>query len=130
MAEKHFEPLDALLQAYEARLKPLETLEERWRRYPDPAVEARQLEMYQRFIEAAQALDQQIKRTSSLHPEPQKETLETEKETHTNEGEQMENFGRENQESEKESLSWGMEIQDIMEPKLISNTSIPEVEED
>ena len=95
LAEKHFEPLDALLQAYEARLKPLETLEERWRKYPDPAVEARQLEIYQRLIEATQALDQQIKRTSSLHTEPQKEELETEKETHTKEGEQMESLGKE-----------------------------------
>ena len=46
LAEKHFEPLDAMLQAYEARLKPLETLEERCRKYPDPIVEERQLEIY------------------------------------------------------------------------------------
>ena len=60
LADKHFEPLDALLQAYEASLKPLETLEERWRKYPNPAVEARQLEMYQRLVEAVQALDQRM----------------------------------------------------------------------
>lgn len=41
LVEKHFETLDALLQAYEARLKPLETLEERWKNYLDPAIEAR-----------------------------------------------------------------------------------------
>ena len=56
LEEKHFKPLDALLKAYEERLKPLETLEERWRKYPDPAVEARQLEIYQRLMEVAQAL--------------------------------------------------------------------------
>lgn len=54
LADKHFEPLDALLQAYEARLKPSETLEERWRKYPDPTVEARQLELYRRLVEATQ----------------------------------------------------------------------------
>ena len=130
LAEKHFEPLDALLQAYKARLKPLEMLEERWRKYPDPAVEARQLEIYQRLIEAAQALDQQIKQTSSLHTEPQRETTETRKETHIKEGKKEENLGNKNQESREEgSLSRGIEIQDIMEPKLISNTSIPEVDE-
>ena len=31
LAEKKFETLDKMLQAYEARLKPLETLEERYR---------------------------------------------------------------------------------------------------
>ena len=64
LAEKHFEPLDAILQAFEARLKPLENLqerwrrypdlEERWRRYPDLVQEARQLEFYRKIV--AQAL--------------------------------------------------------------------------
>lgn len=45
MAEKHMETLDALLQAYEARLKPLKTLEERWRLYLDPQIEARRLDL-------------------------------------------------------------------------------------
>ena len=54
LVEKHFETLDAMLQAYEMRLKPLETLEERCRKYPNPlVVEARQLEIYQRLIEVA-----------------------------------------------------------------------------
>ena len=73
LAEKNYEPLDALLQAYEARLKPLETLEERWKHYPDPAVETRQLEMFKRLTEAAQALEQQLKittcpRNTETHP--------------------------------------------------------------
>ena len=41
LAKKIFEPLDALLQAHKARLKPHENLEERWKRYLDLAVEAR-----------------------------------------------------------------------------------------
>ena len=51
MVENHMETLDALLQAYKARLKPLETLEERWRQYPNPELETRRLEMYKRLIE-------------------------------------------------------------------------------
>ena len=42
MADKHHETLDAMLQAYEARLKPLETLEERWRQYPDPQIQSKE----------------------------------------------------------------------------------------
>ena len=64
LAKKHFEPLDAMLQAYEARLKPLETLEERYIKYLDPIVENRQLEIYLRLIEVAQALDQLIKKNT------------------------------------------------------------------
>ena len=61
LVDKNFEPLDALLQAYEARLKPLETLEERWKNYPDPAQEARQLEIFKRLTEATQALERRDK---------------------------------------------------------------------
>ena len=41
LADKIHEPLDALLKVYEARLKPLETMEDRWRNYPDVALESR-----------------------------------------------------------------------------------------
>ena len=44
------------MKAYEARLKANETIEQRWRRYPDPVNEERQLEMYRRLMEATQAL--------------------------------------------------------------------------
>ena len=33
LADKHMETLEALLKAYDARLKSTETLEQRWRRY-------------------------------------------------------------------------------------------------
>lgn len=65
LADKHFEPLKGLLQAYEARLKPLENLEERWRKYPDPVQEARQLEIYKRLIQATQALTDQLKQNEN-----------------------------------------------------------------
>ena len=45
LVDKIHEPLDALLKAYEERLKPLETMEDRWRNYP-AALESRQLEIY------------------------------------------------------------------------------------
>ena len=69
MAEKHHETLDALLQAYEARLKPLETLEERWRLYPDPQIETRRLDLYKRLIETTQALMEQNKPTQPTEKE-------------------------------------------------------------
>ena len=46
LVDKIHEPLDALLKAYEAsRLKPLETMEDRWRNYLDAAIESRQLKI-------------------------------------------------------------------------------------
>ena len=62
LADKHMETLEALLKAYDARLKSSETLEQRWRRYPDSEEEARQLEIYRRLIQAIQALDEKIAR--------------------------------------------------------------------
>ena len=56
------ETLEALLKAYDARLKSSETLEQRWRKYPDPEEETRQLEIYRRLIQAIQALDEKIAR--------------------------------------------------------------------
>ena len=67
LAEKRFETLDGMLQAYEARLKPLETLEERYRSYQDPIIESRQLEIYQKLIKAMQTLDQMINKTTRNH---------------------------------------------------------------
>ena len=69
MAEKHHETLDAMLQAYKARLKPLETLEERWRHYSDPQIEARRLDLYKRLVETTQALMEQNKRMQPLEKE-------------------------------------------------------------
>ena len=45
-----------MLDAYEARLKPKETLEERYRAYPDPILEMKRLEIFQKMIEGTQAL--------------------------------------------------------------------------
>ena len=49
------EPLKALLDAYEARLKPNQTLEERYRAYPDPPLEQKRLEVFQKLFEVTQA---------------------------------------------------------------------------
>ena len=57
LVDKIHEPLDALLKAYEARLKPLETMEDRWRNYLDAAIESRQLELYKRLVETLQAIE-------------------------------------------------------------------------
>ena len=102
----------------------METLEERYRNYPDLAMEARQLEIYQRLVELAQVLDQLIKKKPSTHKE-------LEKETHTREGEQMKQMGKENQENKQnESLTHGKESQEVLVPKMLSNSCVPQVDED
>ena len=59
MVQKVFEPLNAMLEAFEARLKTGQTLEERARTYPDPVIESRRLDICQKLIEVTQALLQQ-----------------------------------------------------------------------
>ena len=91
LADKHMETLEGLMKAYEARLKANETIEQRWRRYPDPVNEERQLEMYKRLMEATQALLDQVshphlgenKNTSqkSNKTEPEKEEKQEEQST-------------------------------------------------
>lgn len=63
LAEKHVETLEAFLKAYKARLKATQTLEQIWRRYPNPKNEVRQLELYKRLLQATQALADQIVRS-------------------------------------------------------------------
>ena len=59
MVQKVFEPLNAMLEAFKARLKTGHTLEERARTYPDPVVESRRLDICQKLIEVTQALLEQ-----------------------------------------------------------------------
>ncbi|MCO5575224.1 hypothetical protein L7F22_029022 [Adiantum nelumboides] len=56
LVDKVLEPLDALLQQWEARLNNTQTLEQRWLTYPYPEVETKRLEMCKDLIRAAQAL--------------------------------------------------------------------------
>ena len=129
LADKYNEPLDAILKAYEARLKPLETLEERWRKYLDPTVEARQLELYQRMVKATQAIDQRLEQLANQHKVPQQNQTETERrptvgsEKILGEGSFLQN-GVLN-EPEKEAAKTN-----LLGPETISTTTIPEVDED
>ena len=59
LVQKVFEPLDTMLEAFEARLKTWQTLEERARNYPDPVIESRRLDICQKLIEVTQALLEQ-----------------------------------------------------------------------
>ena len=118
LAEKFFEPLDAMLKAYEARLKPLETMEERWKNYPDPAQESRQLEIYKKLVEVAQAIEEQNK-TKQL-PETQ-----TQKQNETTHGDKLAVIVEE----EKENGYTEEKVKES-EPILIPNTSVPEVNEE
>ena len=68
---KHIEILEGLMKAYEARLKANETIEQRWRRYPDPMNEESQLELYRRLMEATQAL---LDKVSQSNPKQNKNT--------------------------------------------------------
>ena len=56
LVEKVFEPLKAMLDAYEARLRPNQIQEERYKDYLDPEIETKCLEIFQRMIEGTQAL--------------------------------------------------------------------------
>ena len=56
LAGQILEPLRAMLEAFEARLKPNQTLEDRIRAYPDPQLETKRLEIFQKMIEDTQAL--------------------------------------------------------------------------
>ena len=60
LAGKIFEPLDAILQAYEARLKQnWKTMKERAEEYPDPMEQKRLLGLFTRIIEVTQSLLEQ-----------------------------------------------------------------------
>ena len=121
LAEK-MDELDAKLAAYEARLKSNETLEERYRKYPDPVVESRQLELYQRMVEAAQALEAQVKETNGL-------VKSLSKETQRNETEPESNIGQKEDTILIEPSLQDLGVQDTNKPAVIPNTSIPEVDE-
>ncbi|MCO5579057.1 hypothetical protein L7F22_032909 [Adiantum nelumboides] len=56
LVDKVLEPLDALLQQWEARLNNNQTLEQRWLTYPYPEIETKRLEMCKELIQEAQAL--------------------------------------------------------------------------
>ncbi|MCO5588534.1 hypothetical protein L7F22_042491 [Adiantum nelumboides] len=56
LEDKVLESLDALLQAWEARLKNNQTLEQRWLTYSQPEVETKRLEMCKKLVKVAQAI--------------------------------------------------------------------------
>lgn len=72
LAKKHVEALDALLRAYEARLKPSKMLEEKWKRYSNPKHEARQLEIHKLLVKATQTLMEQVNQAKLVEIEPQR----------------------------------------------------------
>ena len=51
LADKIFEPLDTLLMAYESKLRPDETMEVQWEKYPDPKLENCRFEICKRLVE-------------------------------------------------------------------------------
>ena len=56
LAEKVFEPLQAILDAYEARLRPNQTNKEILRAYPDPEIKKQRLHIFQKMIQVTQSL--------------------------------------------------------------------------
>ena len=124
LAKKKFETLDEMLQAYEAMLKPLETLEERYRSYLDPIMEARQLEIYQKLIGVMQTLDQMIHKTSRTH---MKQGIDTHKEI---EEQMKQEDTKESGDQRDTNLSQGEQKTGKSSPKFPSITSIPKLDED
>lgn len=125
LVDKHFKPLDALMQAYEARLKPLETLEERWKHYPNPAQEVIQLEIFKRLTEATQALEEQLRQI--LEPKINPPTRP--KETKGGMDETPILMGENKMEKIKSKIEDGPPKEEP-KPILTPNSSIPEVDED
>ena len=123
LVDKIHEPLDSLLKAYEARLKPLETMEDRWRNYPDAVIESRQLELYKCLVETLQAIEGHTKqlvgeREKPKHSETSKpQTLY--KETIELESNRTEHSLRTRIQKEKQD-----------EPQMIPNSNVPEVDEE
>ena len=104
-------------------MKPQETFEERWKRYPEPAIEVRQLEIYKNLIKATKALEQQVKQTTSLVPTLNKETQPNEIQLGNMMGNEMEGIMHEPSLQE-------LELNDEKKPIVIPNTSIPKVDEE
>ncbi|MCO5568337.1 hypothetical protein L7F22_022036 [Adiantum nelumboides] len=78
LVDKVLEPSDALLQAYEARLKTNQTLEQRWLTNRQSKVESERLEMCKKLIEAAQELMEPnavraLEREVLIHKEQEKQ---------------------------------------------------------
>ena len=63
------------MDAYEARLKPNQTFEERYRAYPCPELETKRLEIFQKMIEGTQALlDKQLNQNKGNGDQLQNQT--------------------------------------------------------
>ena len=56
LAEKHFEPLEVVLKAYESCVERHQAVENQWMTYPNAELEKLRLEMCKKMIETAQAL--------------------------------------------------------------------------
>ena len=124
LAEKKFETLDGMLQAYEVRLKPLENLEERYRSYPDPVMKARQLDIYQKLIGALQTLDHMIYKASANHRKQETNSHQEREQQVKQENTKDSGDQRDLHPSQEEQMSRGSL------PKLPSNTSVPKVDEE
>ena len=67
LTDKVFEPLKTMLDSYEARLRPNQTNEERYRAYLDLELETKRLEVFQKMIEGTQALlKKQVEKQRSI----------------------------------------------------------------
>ena len=51
LAEKVFKPLQAILDAYKARLRLNQTNEEKLRAYPDPKIKKQRLDIFRKMIQ-------------------------------------------------------------------------------
>lgn len=76
LAEKVSKPLQAILDAYQARLRSNQTNEERLRAYPDPEIEKERLDIFQKMIQVTQSpLDRQNMGINQTTQEPWNEAV-------------------------------------------------------
>ena len=123
LVDKIHEPLDALLKAYEARLKPLETMEDRWRNYLDAAIESRQLELYKRLVETLQAIEGHTKQLVGEREKPNQAEI-IKRPTLYEETVEMESNRAEH------SFQTRTQKEKQNEPQMIPNSNVPEVDEE
>ena len=98
-------------------------MEDRWRNYPDAAIESRQLEFYKRLIETLQAIEGHTKQLAEEREKP-KQAETSKPQTLYEETREMES----NRAEHSLQTRTHNEIQN--EPRMIPNSNVPEVDEE
>ena len=98
-------------------------MEDRWRNYPDAAIESRQLELYKRLVETLQAIERHTKQLVGEREKPKQAEI-IKPPTLYEEIVEMESNRAEH------SLQTRTQKEKQNEPQMIPNSHVPEVDEE